>query len=511
MVFKRLFLASLIIIGLFLVGSPPVIAGAADTLVIAFPTDFVDLDPHSHHVRENMIRDINQFDSLLAKDAETAQPIPSLAESWEVIDDLTWEFYLRQDVTFHNGDPFTAKDVKFSIERILDPDFGSPQYGRLSPIKEVVVIDDYTVQIITEEPWPLLLENMTYSCIIPMDYYMEVGPEVFSNEAPIGTGPYMHVEWRRDQYLLQERYEDHWRGPAPFKFVRYRIIPERATRLAELMTGGVHVIRDVPPDLIEDLEKNPDTYISAAPILRTHRYFFDTRTWPMSNRDFRQACNYAIDWELIIEELLYGWAGRLATNIAPMAFGFHPDLEPYPYDPDKARELLEKSGYYDDPQEIPFHVAVPDPFRDIAEVAIANLEEVGININPIFWEYGPSWLSLRNSGQLEPGIWTGAWGYYSLFDSIGIMEPDFDSEVGLFGRFYWNDPEVDELLDLTRRTVDHEKRKEAFFRIQEIVHEEAPLIFQFHQYEILGLHKDVEAVARPDEFLWLMDIKPTEN
>lgn len=480
-----------------------------DTVVIAFTTDFYDLDPHGHHLRSGIIRDVNQFDSLLHRDAETGDVIPSLAVSWEPIDDLTWEFKLREGVKFQNGDPFTAHDVKFSIERIQDPAEESPQYGNVEPIKEVEVIDDYTVRLHTEFPWPLILQRMAFCPIIPKDYYQEVGREEFVENAPIGTGLYQHVDWARDDFTLQTRFEDHWRGPAPIENVRWVIIPETSTQVAELKTGGIHIMRDLPPDLIPELEAHDDTYVSTNVILRTDRMFFDTREWPMSDRSFRQACNYAIDWDAIIDRIMGGLASRLAVSVTPMHFGFHPDLEPYPYDPDKAKELLEEAGYFDNPVPFTFHHPMAGAYRDVGDAVAGYLEEVGINIEVIYHDEGPTFFSLRNAGELDPkGMFYGAWGSYSMFDAAAILEPDFDTDIGLFGRWYWEHEEVDQMLLEARRTTDMDLREQLYREIQEIVHEEAPQIFMFHRNEILGVNKAVEIEARVDELIFLEDVKP---
>ena len=133
------------------------------------------------------------------------------------LDETTWEFKLRQGVKFHNGDPFSAEDVKFSFERVLDPDTKSPQYGNIRAIKEVKIIDPHTVHLITDKPFPLLLERMVFFPIIPKKYFEKVGAQAFAEQCPGGHGPYKFVEWKRDQYLKMERFKEHWRGPAPIK------------------------------------------------------------------------------------------------------------------------------------------------------------------------------------------------------------------------------------------------------------------------------------------------------
>ena len=299
-----------VLLGLFALGMLGTLTGAAiaadpDTLVLALNRDQDNMDPHMHFQRVGIIMNINMYDSLLHKNTKLEYE-PSLATAWKTLDDTTWEFTLRQGVKFHNGDPFSAEDVKFSFERVLDPATKSPQYGNIRAIKEVKIIDVHTVHLITHKPFPLLLERVVFFPIIPKRHFEKVGAQAFAQSTPVGTGPYKFVEWKRDQYLKLERFEEHWRGPAPFKNLIIRVIPETSTQVAELKTGGVDIIRNLAPDLIPDIKAHPNTYASTAPILRTHYVELDMREPPFNKKEARQAANYAIDRQAIVEKLMGG-------------------------------------------------------------------------------------------------------------------------------------------------------------------------------------------------------------
>src|SRR5207245_4772713 len=174
--------------------APSTRAQTKDTLTVGLVWINDTLDPHMHYQRVGILMNINMYDSLLHKNTKLEYE-PSLATAWKTLDDTTWEFTLRQGVKFHNGDPFSAEDVKFSFDRVIDPATKSPQYGNIRAIKEVKIIDAHTVHLITDKPFPLLLERIVFFPIIPKKHFEKVGAQAFAESAPAGTGPYKFVEW----------------------------------------------------------------------------------------------------------------------------------------------------------------------------------------------------------------------------------------------------------------------------------------------------------------------------
>jgi peptide/nickel transport system substrate-binding protein len=450
---------------------------------------------------------IQMYDSLLHKNPKLEYE-PSLATEWKALNDTTWELKLRQGVKFHNGDAFTAEDVKFSFDRALDPATKSPQYGNIRAIKEVKIIDPTTVQLITDKPFPLLLERLVFFPIIPKKHYEKVGAQAFADNAPVGTGPYKFVEWKRDQFLKLERFEQHWRGPAPVKNLIIRVIPETSTQIAELKTGGVDIIRNLSPDLIPDLKANPNTYVSTAPILRTHYVTLDMREAPFEKKAVRQAANYAIDRKAIVDKLMGGLGRTVPTVVNPMAFGFDPKIEGYPYDPKKAKDLLKQAGYPNG-VDITLHTGTSAAFnRQLAEAVAEMLTEVGLRTNLKIWDPGPAWNKFfQGEGKATHGF-MGSWGYYSTFDADAILHPLYHTEPGGWvGKWYTRVDGLDQLIDEARSTIDKEKRLTTYTKIQQLIKEEAPSIFLFHQHDMLGIHKRVDYAARGDEWVWIYDAK----
>jgi peptide/nickel transport system substrate-binding protein len=480
-----------------------------DTLVVALVSHAPTLDPHMHFERVGILVNINMYDSLLHKNKRLEYE-PSLATSWKALSDTAWEFKLRKGVKFHNGETMTAEDVKYSFDRVIEPGQvkkKSPQYGNIRAIKEVRIVSPDTIHIITDKPFPLLLERMVFFPIVPKKHIEKVGEQAFGESAAVGTGPWKLIEHKRGQHIRLEAFDDHWRGKPAFKYLTFRAIPEVATQVAELKTGGVDIIRNVSADLVPDLKAHPQTSVTSAPILRTHYVHFDMRTEPFNKKLVRQAANYAIDREAIVQKMMAGLGRVVPTVVHPAAFGFDPAVTAYPYDPKKAKELLAQAGY---PKgvDVTLHSAFVE-FRPVFEAIAQMLTDVGIRTTPKMWDPGPTWNKFfQGEGKATHGYY-GSWGYYSVFDADAILHPLYHTEPGGWvGKWYIRVEGLDQLIDQARSTVDQAVRKRTYSQIIRQLKEEAPSIFLFHQFDTLGVSRKVEYDARGDEWLWLFDAKP---
>jgi hypothetical protein len=182
-----------------------------------------------------------------------------MAESWRLVDELTWEFKLRHGVKFHNGEPFSAATVKYNVRRVMNPDQKSPQRGNIAWIDRVDIVDDYTVRLVTKEPHPIVPERLTNFQMVPVVYSKEVGDTGFAKK-PVGTGPYRLESWTKRQQIVLEANTEYWKGPPAVKTVIFRTLPETATQIDELLAGGVDIIRTVPPDQIALIERGDCTF-----------------------------------------------------------------------------------------------------------------------------------------------------------------------------------------------------------------------------------------------------------
>ncbi len=344
-------------------------------------------------------------------------------------------------------------------------------------------------------------------CVVNKKHVEAVGDQAFGTTSPVGTGPWKFVEWKRDQLIRLEAFDQYWRGKPPFKNLIFRAIPETATQVAEVKTGGVDIIREVSADLVPELKTHPQAYISSTPILRVHYVNLDMRVAPFDKKGVRQAANYAIDKSSIIQKMMAGLGTQVATVVQPLAFGFDPEVKPYPFDQKKAKELLAQAGYPNG-VDITLHSANV-AYRPVFEAIAEMLTEVGIRATPRMWDPGPAWNKfLQTEGKATQGAY-GSWGNYSVFDADAVLHPLYHNEPGgWIGRWFARVEGLDKLIDEARSTVDQPKRKRTYAQIQQMIREEAPSIFLWTQYDTLGISKKVQYAARPDEWLWLYDAKP---
>jgi len=469
-------------------------------LIIAQGVDLTSLDPARHHTTGEFNYDNAVFDRLYLFDVH-GNPVPRLALSHRMVDDTTWEFKLRKGVTFHNGDPFTAADVKFTIERILDPKTKAPFSANFRHIKEVRVIDDHTVQMVTEKPDPILIKRFSAGAatsILPSKYIKEKGEDHFLRQ-PIGTGAFKFVEWVRNDHLVLEAYDGYWAGFPPVKRVVIRPIPEDSTRIAELQTGGVDIAVNIPPFLVNQVKAIPGVEVQSVPSGRV--MFLSLNTFapgPLQDKRVRQALNYAVDKKSIIEKILMGSAFQMAINLTPYHFGYDPSLQPYPYDPEKAKRLLAEAGYRD--LKLVFNTPSGRYILDkqVSEAIAGMFEKVGIKINFKVREWGDYTKDLVTKKLVDIGFL--GWGNVN-YDADGTFFVYFIKEAAFS---YYEDPEMKSWIIEARNTLDEKRRKDLYTKISKKVFEGAPLVFLYQQQDHWGVSKKVKNFqARGDELFYL--------
>jgi peptide/nickel transport system substrate-binding protein len=324
--------------------------------------------------------------------------------------------------------------------------------------------------------------------------------DAFMAENPVGTGPYKFVHWLKGREILMERNDNYW-GPKPaLKYAKIRIIPDKATQVAELLAGGIDLVRALPPDQIEVLKASGNAYVTTAPVLRTAFIQLDsqarTEANPFTDKRVRQAINYGANMEKIIKFVLNGQAVRTANVINPLAFGHDPNVKPYPYDPDKAKKLLAEAGYANG-FEVRFLSTGADvpAQKQAAEAIQADLAKIGIRLKINHIEDTNSVVAQVKEGKAGP-MFQWSWGYYSVFDADGILFDIFHS--GNPWAYYWSEA-TDKLIDEGRSTLDAEKRQQLYSKVQEILTEEAAHLYMWSIYGIWGVNKRLEWSAPSDE------------
>ena len=471
-----------------------------DTIVYALQSDIDTWDPPGSVLRETIILGYQVFDHLAVRDLKTRKVGPNLALSWKNLDDTTWEVKLRPGVKFHDGTPFTAKDVKATFDRVLDPARKMIARGNHAKIKTVEVVDDMTVRFKTDGPYPLFVERMTAQAIASEKVIREKGDEWMA-EHPVGTGPYKFVSWNRKQEHLLVRNDDYW-GPKPYyKFVRVRIIPEQATQIAELLSGGVDIMKAVPPDQMDVINKSGAARTATSPILRTAFLQLDQAARsgpnPFTDKRVRIAANLAADQDAIIRHVLNGLGDRVATAVNPMAFGWDPTLKPYKQDIPRAKKLLSEAGYPNG-VDILFNEAPPtvEPgTQQTNDAIVADMTKAGFRVKRNYIGDNTVVVARAKEGKLGP-MMNWSWGYYSVFDTDAILYDMF--KCGEFYSYYCN-KELDDLIISGRSTLDQKRRAEIYVKAQKLMFDDAAALFKWGLRGVWGVSNRIEYSAPPDE------------
>lgn len=439
--------------------------------------------------------------------------VPRLATQWESVSPTEWEFSLRDDVTFHNGDPFTAQDVKATIDYLMNPDnaSGITNYGtHLASTVGAEVIDDYTVSIETAEPFPGLISVLPRVGIVPYSLFEGSGNfegmtvDDFSDN-PVGTGPYRVAEWQRGQRITLAAFDDYWGTPPVPAELIFRFIEDATTRVSELRAGGIDITQQLSVVHAQELDEADETDVLTIDQARLIAFPFNTKNEPVNDVRVRQAINYAINKETIVENLLSGYGGVLSQPFVRGWMGYDETIEPYPYDPDRARELLEEAGLgggFDLDWNITVGAALAD--QEIAEAVANMVGEVGIRMNLIPTERARIQEDLV-SGAFN-GITSGGYGTAyepALITNWFFRRPDiYDDELR---------GEIMGYLDAGLTEVDLDAREQIYKDFARFGHDQALWMFVHYQFEILGKRSSIPWEAQPwraskSHFPFLMEL-----
>ncbi|HLS06339.1 MAG TPA: ABC transporter substrate-binding protein, partial [Bacillota bacterium] len=445
---------------------------------------------------------VNMYNYLFKRN-ESGDIEPDLVAAYENIDETTWQFTLREDVTFHNGDQLTAEDVKFTLERAAKDD-SLREHFHYSQIESVDIVDDYEFIIKTYEPEPILLNRLSRigSGILPKDYIETNGWDHFYKE-PIGTGPFKFVKWDRDSQIVYEAYDDYFAGKVEdWDKLVFRIIPETSTRVGELLTGGVDIAVKIPHQEWNRVEENDGTSIVSTDVsqrvamllLRNHEGY------PTEDQRVREAIDLAIDNEVLTEHVLGGSAVPVRTRVTPGNTGAYEGLyDTYEYDPERAKQLLEEAGYADG-LDITIHGT--SDARDIVTMIADMLDDVNINVNIDLMEQS-KFVELRNERAHEDSFFI-TYGN-SLFDaSLALDNITYELSGDFVG--YYNE-EFEELVELAGKNMDLAERDEQYKRAQEIVAEDRPYVYLYAEKANYGVSDQIDFTPRSDEMLYAKDIK----
>ncbi len=467
-----------------------------DTLVIAQGVDPTTMDPQNHMETPAWNVHLQMFDTLLQRDAEIKIK-PLLAESYKIVNDLTWEFKLRKGVKFHNGEDFNAAAVKFVLDRMADPKLKLRQTVFQGVIDRVDVMDDYTVRIITNKPYPVMDAMMCiYGQVIPPKYFQEKGPAHFALN-PIGTGPYKFVRWVKDDHILLEANEKYWRGAPKIKKLMFRPIPEATTRVAALQTQEADIVVNIPPHLMRLMDWKGRSFVSKVPSVRVIFMAFDTtKGGPVADKRVRQAIAMGIDVKTNIKKVLEGNGIQLGSPFTDKHFGYDPAIKPYEYNPEKAKQLLAEAGYakgFDFVLHSPSGRYLND--KEMAEAAAGDLRKIGINATVKTYEWG-TYMNMMYTHNASPAYLLG-WGNTS-FDADFTIAPLMRTGKLLCNVSF---PQLDALIDQGISTMDQKKRQKIYSDAAKVIKEEVPWAWTYQQIDIYGVTERLNWKARTDELM----------
>jgi peptide/nickel transport system substrate-binding protein len=446
-------------------------APGPDTIVIAQGADAYTMDPAKHSVFPTANILFHLYDALVTQD-ESGRFQPALAESWSNPDATSWDFKLRRGVKFHNGEELDAEAIKFSFDRALDPEFKAPYRSRIAVIKSVEVVDSHTVRFRTEQPYPTMLfilyEASFPALIVPPKHVRAGGADALARRA-IGTGPYRFVEWVKDERVVLEANPDYWGGTPKIRRLVWRPIPEPRTRIAELKGGGVDLAGDIPPEEIQGLSSGRTRIVNVPSDFLFFVAFDTLKPGPLQDKRVRQALNHAVDVDAIQRSLLGGLGQRIAVTLPRNAFGYDESVQPYAYDPARARQLLAEAGLANG-FKIPLISRQGRYVKDkeITQAIAGYLQRVGVEVE------------LR---YVEPGVWgqvSERKGREGLsYPGWSGLDPDLVWYPILHtGQYqsYFSNKELDALLIKGRTTLDTNERLAAYRAAARLIKEEAPHI-----------------------------------
>jgi peptide/nickel transport system substrate-binding protein len=479
--------------------------GHHNTLVYARGTDSVGLDPALEDDGESLKVCDNIYETLVTYDAGSTAVVPQLASSWDVSNDqLTWTFHLHRDVTFHDGTPFNAEAMLFSLGRQFYADHpqhkvdGSYKYWKGMGMDEVIesmeAADDSTFIFHLKQANAPFLSNlaMNFCAAVSPTAVKKYGKDYFKN--PVGTGPFRFVEWRKDERIVLERNENYWQEQAKIQRLIFKPIQEASMRLLELQQGTVQGMDNLNPEYIEQIRENAQLQLLTQAGMNVGYLAMNMDKPPYDNPLVRRAINHAVNKKALVDNFYHGMAIAAKNPIPPTLWGYNEEIEAYDYDPEKARQLLAEAGLGDGFETELWAMPVPRPYmpqpNKIAQAIQANLEAVGVRARIVQWEWG-TYLDKLSKGEHDMALlgWTGDNGdpdnfLYVLLDKAAAVKPAQNIA------FYRSD-ELHDVLVAARQSTVVEERIRLYKKAQVIIHRDAPWVPLVHATQTAAFHRDI--------------------
>jgi peptide/nickel transport system substrate-binding protein len=445
----------------------------------------VGIDAQSQRIDELL------FDSLVRRD-EKFQIRPWLADRWETPDPQTYIFHLHQGVRFHNGQPLTARDVKWTFDSLLNGTIRTSKTGTFSTVRRIDAPDDYTVVFHLKEPMASLLWNVSSGAVGIVPY----GSGEDFNRHPIGSGPFRFISQQQDKNVIIERNSEYWATPAKVERVNLRVIPDATTRALELRKRSADVVSNaLTPDTVLTLQRDDGLNVLRGPGTIYAYLALNLRDPILRDVRVRRALAYAINLDPIIHYLWRDQVRPAYSVLPPQHWAYDPNVARYPYNPDAARKLLDQSGYRAH-NGARFHLTIKttteESARLLAAVLQQQLREVGIELDIRSFEFATFFSDItKGAYQLHSLRWVGGNLDPDIFDYI-FSTASFAPKRA--NRTFYSNPKVDQLIAESRGTLDQPRRKALFDQIQQIVAEDLPYINLWYYDNIIVYTKRVRGI-----------------
>lgn len=473
-------------------------AAGKETLLVTIAGDAATLDPHVQWDTDSYTVYRNIFDNIITRNAK-GDIVPQVGKSWKYLNDNELEFELASNIKFHDGTPLTAEDVVFTVKRIIDPAFKSPQLSQFNSIVDATVTGPNKVKLRTSSPYPALLAQLVKLSIVPEAYVKKVGNVEF-NQKPVGSGPYKLVTWQRGVRIDLEAMPDYWRGKAPFQKVEFRGVSDGSTRIADLRTGKADIIRGVGPDDAPLIAKDPNLQVLSVPTERIGYMFLNALYGPTADVRVRRAIAHAVDRKGIIDALLGGYGKMVNIVLTPANFGYIEGFQGYPYDPAKAKALIKEAGA--EGAQLTF-ITSPVYDQRVVQAIQQMLGEVGLKVN-IANSDQPTYLKRRQGNPEEAGnMSTGNWSC-ACQDADGVIHPLFTSD-SIWSKY--KNKEFDAAVEAARTTLDENMRLEHYRKAFQLLERDVPGIGLFQGVAIYAARKELQWTPTPNEAFFVFDMK----
>jgi peptide/nickel transport system substrate-binding protein len=450
---------------------------AMDTVTIAIEAGPNHLDPRIGLSSESERIHQLLFNSLVRRGTHF-EILPDLATHWETPDPVTYRFFLRPGVRFHNGKTLTSRDVRHTIQSLLNGSVVSPKTSTFRVIERIETPDEQTVVFRLREPNASFLWNLTNGGIgvIPE----EAGSNFQRN--PVGTGPFRFVSYAHEEEVILESNQDYFRGRPTVRRVRFKIIPDATTRALELRKGSIDIGQNVlSPDFVKALEREPHLRVETVSGTNYQYLGLNLSDPLLQDKRVRKALAFAIPRDEIIRYYWRGLVSPASGLLPPNHWAYEANVETYSYDPAKARQLLDEAGW-EDPDgpgpksrfKLTFKTSTDESTRQVAAIIQQKLKEVGVEVELRSYEFGTFYGDIvRGNFQMFTLRWIGGNNDPDLFERVFHSS---ETPPKGYNRGRYANARIDDLIEFARKEPDQDRRKAAYSKIQTIVADELPYI-----------------------------------